>query len=219
MMIFKTLRYNTNAFTLVELLVALMVTGIILAAIAALASALGGVNDSCDEAVNEHAHLRYAALKIRELIKHCKLIGGTSERDIAVWRKDDNEDSQINPSELVYIESGFGGDYIRLLDFEARSGWFVRQWYEDRSFSIEAIESGLAKVLLSFMCKNNYTNLMPQCSNVEFSMDAAAPETKFVNISFDLQGEGLRGHYELNASLMAWAGKLLDDNGEIIAGE
>ena len=49
---------NGKGFTLVELLVALMVTSIILAAVATLAFAMGSVKDSTDDTSSKQAQLR-----------------------------------------------------------------------------------------------------------------------------------------------------------------
>ncbi|MCH7559430.1 MAG: prepilin-type N-terminal cleavage/methylation domain-containing protein, partial [Planctomycetes bacterium] len=82
-------RYK-KGFTLVELLVALVVTGIVLAAVATLAFAMGTANDVADDSSQKQAQVRYATLRISELIRHCKLICGTPGSDVAVWRADDN---------------------------------------------------------------------------------------------------------------------------------
>ncbi len=38
----------------------------------------------------------------------------------------------------------------------------------------------------------------------------------FVSISFDLEENGAVHNYQINASLRAWAGNLLDGSGEIV---
>ena len=108
---------NCKGFTLVELLVALVVTSIILAAVTTLAYALGTANDVTDNTSQTQAHVRYATLRISELIRHCKLICGMSGDDLAVWRADDNGNGQINPQELLYIEMGTGRDYVQSVSY------------------------------------------------------------------------------------------------------
>jgi len=95
-----------NGFTLVELLVALVVTSIILAAVATLTYALGSANETSDDTSEKQAQVRYATLRISELIRYCKLICAAPGDDLAVWRADDNADGEINPQELVYLEMG-----------------------------------------------------------------------------------------------------------------
>ena len=103
-----------SGFTLAELLMALIVTGIILGAVATLAYALGAANDAADDTTWKQAQLRYATLRISELIRHCKLIYDTPDNDIVVWKADKNVDDIVDSNELVYIETGGGRDYIQL---------------------------------------------------------------------------------------------------------
>ncbi|MHC4286071.1 MAG: prepilin-type N-terminal cleavage/methylation domain-containing protein [Planctomycetota bacterium] len=81
---------HCKAFTLTELLLALLVTGIVLAAVVTLAYALSTANDVSDNTSQTQAYVRYATLRISELIRHCKLVCGMSGDDLAVWRADDN---------------------------------------------------------------------------------------------------------------------------------
>ena len=62
-----------NGFTLVELLVAMMVASVIFAAVAALAYGLSTANQSTDDTCQKQAQLRYATVRIAELIKISKL--------------------------------------------------------------------------------------------------------------------------------------------------
>src|SRR3972149_4536193 len=108
---------NYRGFTLAELLVALMVTSIVLAAVATLAFALGAAYETSDDISQKQAQVRFATLRISELIRNCKLICGASGDDLAIWRADDNDDGQINISELVYIEMGPSGEHLQLCEF------------------------------------------------------------------------------------------------------
>ena len=114
MMVFKTAKHSHNAFTLVELLVALVVTSIVLTAVATLAFALGTANDSADDTSRKQAQVRFATLRLSELIRHSRLIHDTSDSDVVLWRVDNDGDDQIDPDELVYIEAGPSRDYILL---------------------------------------------------------------------------------------------------------
>jgi len=174
-------RYE-NGFTLAELLVALVVTSIVLTAVATLAFALGTANETSNDMAEKQAQVRYATLRVTELIRHCKLIYETPGNDIVVWRADDNGDNKIDAPELVYIESGNDRDYISLKYGESSPEFY----------------------------------LIPQCSNVQFAVDTAAPQTQFVSISFDLNENGTAHNYQINASLRAWAGHLLDAAGNIV---
>ena len=167
----QDMRYK-KGFTLVELLVALIVTGIVLAAVATLAFAIGAANDETDDTSQKQAQIRHATLRISELIRHCKLICGTPGGDLAIWRADDNGDGQININELVYIERGINGDYLRLCEFPTSDTSPVNM------SDIETLSTSDYVV--------TYVPLVPQCSNVEISFDAAPPNSRFVSIAFDI---------------------------------
>jgi len=79
----QNVRYRTG-FTLIELLLALIVTGIILVAVTTLAFAVGVANDTTDDTSQKQAQVRYATLRISDLIRHCKLICGAPNGDLAV---------------------------------------------------------------------------------------------------------------------------------------
>jgi prepilin-type N-terminal cleavage/methylation domain-containing protein len=98
----KTTR-TKKAFTLVELLVTMVVTGIILSAVATLAFAMSSASRSSDDAILQEALLRQTRLRIGELLRTCKLICAAPGNDLAIWQTDTNDDGQINVSELVYM--------------------------------------------------------------------------------------------------------------------
>ena len=104
--------FRCGAFTLVELLVALMVMSIILSAVAALAFAMGSANDASDDTSQKQAQLRYATMRISELIRQCRLICATLDDDVVVWKSDYNDDNTIDVNELAYIETGSSNNYL-----------------------------------------------------------------------------------------------------------
>lgn len=198
-------RYE-NGFTLVELLMALVVTSIVLAAVATLAYALGAANETSDDTSQKQAQVRYATLRISELIRHCKLICGAPGDDLAVWRADDNNNGEINPQELVYLETGPGRNHIKLLDFPA-AAWRV---------TLSSILGGTAKQELILICDERQTTLVPECSNVQIVLDSPSPWSKSVSVSFDLVENGIVRQYQISAALRGWAGHLLDTDGDSI---
>ena len=198
------MRYE-KGFTLVELLVALIVTGIVLAAVATLAFAVGAANDETDDTSQKQAQVRYATLRISELIRHCKLICGTPNGELAIWRADDNGDGQININELVYIERGTGSNYLRLCVFPSSDSSLVNL------SDIETLSTDNYSV--------TYVPLVPQCSNVQFNFDIATPDSRFVSISFDILENNIIRHYQINGTLRGWAGNLLNDTGDSLVSD
>ena len=192
---------DCKGLTLVELLVALMVTSIILAAVATLAFAMGAANDSSEDSARKQAQLRQATLRISDLLKHSRLVCSYVGGDLAVWRNDDNDDGQINLNELVLIEKGGSNDFLRLCIIPAS---------ETSVISISGISS-----LNPDDYSVSYITLIPECGNVGFALDVVPPYSRLVSISFDLDENGITREYEISSTVRSWAGHLLDASGEI----
>ena len=199
------LKQNFKGFTLVELLVALMVTSIVLTAVVTLAYALGAANDSSNDTAVKQVQVRYATLRISELIRHSKLICGVHSEDLAIWRADDNSDGQININELVYIEKGPAGDYLRLCELPSS---------DTSSVNLSDIEA-----LATSDYDVTYVILIPQCSNVNFSFDVSPPNSNFVSISFEIVENDIVRQYQISAALRGWAGNLLSSDGSSIVSD
>ena len=200
-------RYD-KGYTLIELLVALIVSSIILAAVATLAFAMSSANDASDDTSIKQAQLRYATLRISELVRHCKLICGTPGNDLAVWKADTNGNGLININELVYIEREADANCLSLCEFPA-------------SATSTVTLSGIETLSPESYSKSSITRatLIPQCSNVTFLTDASPPLTKFLSISFDLVENNAVRHYQINTALRGWAGNLLNAAGDAIVSD
>jgi prepilin-type N-terminal cleavage/methylation domain-containing protein len=198
-----------KGFTLVELLVALMVSSIVLAAVATLAYAMSSANDSTDDTSVKQAQVRYTTLRISELIRQCKLICFAGPDDFTIWRGDDNEDGQINAGELVIIEGGSNGEYLQLCDFPVA--------VSDSVVNLSDIGSCSTSWWLSKGLSIRRTVLIPECSDVQLDVlppDAPAVECRFVNVSFDLFENGFSRQYQISAYIRGWAGNLLNEAGD-----
>lgn len=197
----KNARYN-NGFTLVELLVALIVTSIVTTAVVTLAYAMNSVNDATDDTSRKQAYVRFATMRISDLIRHCRLICGTPGGELAIWRADDG-DGQININELVYIERGTSNDYLRLCEFP--------------KLDTSVVSLSDIGTLSTSGYDVTYVPLIPQCSNVQFYLDDPTPSnSRLVTITFDLVENNVTCQYQINAMLRGWAGNLLD-GGNIVS--
>jgi prepilin-type N-terminal cleavage/methylation domain-containing protein len=205
-------RATSHGFTLVELLVALMVTSIVLAAVATLAFALGRVNDATDDTSYKQAQVRYATLRISQLIRNCKLICFASADDFAVWRADDNNDGQINIGELVYIERGPNRDILQLTEFHSSSS---------AAINLSSIQGRATNWWTAYCSSATFIQLVPKCNNVQFSFDVLSPlsRSRFVNISFEIVEGGIAHQYQISARLRGWAGNRLDAAGTAIVSD
>jgi len=205
-----------KGFTLVELMVALIVTGIIMSAIATLAFAFSSAYDASDDTDRKQAQVRYASLRISELIRHCKLICARNGGDLVIWRDDDVSGGEgiINPEELVYIETD--SNRIRMMDFSNCPSWL-------RTSEIhlnELQDSGIKTTLMAYC---DEVEVISECSNVQFKLfssdyaeiteDEEVANSRFVNISFELTENDMVRQYHIDSALRCWAGHLLNDTG------
>ena len=193
---------NCGGFTLVELLVALTVSSIILTAVATLAYALSSANDTAGDTSTKQAQVRYTTLRISELIRHSKLICFAGPDDFALWRADDNDNGQINFSELVYIEKGAGADHLQICAFFP-DGF-------DPVVNLSDVGAFSTNWWSSYNVNESCTVIIPQCSNAQFAFDVVPPQTRFPSISFDLIENDLTRQYQINGFVRGWAGNLLN---------
>ncbi len=193
-------RYE-KAFTLVELLVALIVTSIVMTAVATLAFALGTANDATDDLNLKQAQVRFTTLRIQELIRHSKLICFVGSGDLALWRADDNNDGNINIGELVYIEIGPNRDHLQLCEFPSSDSSVI---------NLGSIGAIAANWWSAYSSDIDYTQVVPQCSNVQFGFDVLPPQSRFVSISFNYVEDNIVRQCQISAGIRGWAGNLLE---------
>jgi prepilin-type N-terminal cleavage/methylation domain-containing protein len=203
---------TSDGFTLVELMVALVVTSVILTSIVTLAFAMSSANDATDDTSLKQAQVRYATLRITELIRHCKLVCCATSDDLAIWRADENGNEQININELTYISADSGRDHIRLYECNNVSNPVV---------SLSEIDSVGTSWWLGFYDNDSYVELIAQCSNVQFCLDNVdvPPKSKLVSILFDLVENNVVHQYQINAAPGSWAGNLLSADGQSIVSD
>ncbi len=201
---YKT-KNNCSGLTLAELLVALMVASIIFAAVASLAYAMGAANDSSDDVSLKQAQIRYATVRLGELVRNSKLaVLSSSGEDLAVWRADNDFDNLIDFSEFVIVEIGSKKDYIGSLEFPDAADW------PGYGIPLEEFIGGDAKMTGLICFEPKRAKLIPECSNVSIYTEAANANNRFVSISFDIKEGGQDRHYQISSYLRCWAGNLLD---------
>jgi len=200
-----------GGFTLVELLVGLLVTSILLSAVATLAFAFSSAEMSTDDMAIGQARLRQATVKLTDLIQHCRLLCAAPGTDLVVWRADDNDNNQINVRELVYLEVGVGHDRVRLAELVSP---------DDPEVTLAELALTTTKAQLALGRTWRYTPLIPDCNNVQINFHGEAPPcTRLLTVSFDLAENDMMRSYEITAALRAWAGHLLSDANEIVASD
>jgi len=202
---------RSRGLTLAELVMALSVVCIIMAAVATLSFAIGSADDSSDDTCQKQSQLRYATIRVGGLVRNARLICGYDAAEVAIWKEDSNGDNQINPAELCYLEAGCERNKLTLVEFEGGGA------FASIAIPIETIKSGQARSYLPSICTVCSIDLISECSSVEFTVDTDTPYTKQLTIRFNLAENDVMRPYEINTSLRCWAGYLLDQTGELVS--
>lgn len=207
----KTTGYQ-NGFTLIELLLAMIITGIVASAVATLAYAMNSAGVATDDMSKKQAQVRFATLKISDLIRQCTLVCYASTDELAVWAGDTNGDKKINLGEVTYIEAGTAHDHLQLYTFTPFTG------AENTAISLSSIVALSTNWWSTYGSRNPPIPLIPlktppQCSNVTFYLDVppgSPPNSKIVSIAFNLIENRISSKYQINAALRARAANLYD---------
>jgi prepilin-type N-terminal cleavage/methylation domain-containing protein len=204
---------HIRAFTLVELMVGLMVTSIILSAVATLAFAMSTASRAGGDSAARQARIRHATLYLSEMIGNCKLICAAPDHDLVLWRADDNDNGRINLNELIYIDRDSTANMLRLFRFSAAS-------------NPEYTLAKLSQVLTKKQLENTYalksTPLMPDCNDVQFGfLDAVPPRTGLLAITFGFVEDGTYQRCETVVAVRGRADYLLSATvpPEIVTGD
>jgi prepilin-type N-terminal cleavage/methylation domain-containing protein len=199
-----------SGFTLMELLLALMIMSIVLAAVAAFAFAMGSANSRSSDTSSHQAQLRYATIRIGELVRNCKLVTSLDSTGFHIWWADDDADGQIDSEEVVKVEINTSTKQLRLITFSPQTP------PASILMDIASFLSGVTGNLLKLNCNPVYTTLIRNCYNVQFQADSSPPYCKRVTILFDLPEEKTFRKYQINSSLHSWSGHLLDSSGNLV---
>ncbi|MHC4355420.1 MAG: PilW family protein [Planctomycetota bacterium] len=202
---------HKSGLTLIELLLAIVITSIVMSAVATLAFAISSANKATDDTSQREAQIRFATMRLSELIRHSRLVCYVNNNELVIWRADDipGGEGQVNAGELVYIE--IDNNRIRFMDFSS-----VPAALETAPLALAQLES--LKPSLMSDCTERYAVLVPECSNVDFGfLPELPPRSRFVTISFDIVENNAVRRYQTNAALRGWAENLLDVNDDIVS--
>lgn len=217
-------RIRQGGFTLVELLMATMVTTIILTALATLASAMSNADRETKNMSEQQAQIRYATLRLTELIRNANHIVPltTSSYGFCIWTEKDM-DWWPDGDELVFVElvrtsGSLSGTDIADEDFEAKlagTGKINLLEFPDseQPYYLDSISNGTARTDAMSSSTSRTTTILPECSNVTLVIDG---DRKNVGLSFDISENGTARTYEIFAEKRCTADHVIDGDGDII---
>lgn len=119
----RHIRYaGRSGFTLIEVLMAASITA---AACAAATMLIQTINQNASASSEQHADVttaRDALLCIDMLVQEAALVGYWDDSQVLLWRDDDNDDGQINLSELTLIRYDAEDQCLSLRDVPISAG-------------------------------------------------------------------------------------------------
>jgi len=202
------IRRCRRGFTLAELVIAMTVLGIILAAAAGLAFAMNSAERVTNDMGESQSHVRYATMRITELIRNSNMIFATSylHEGIAIWT-DGDDDGRIDSGELVYVEYDQINRELDIVDYPGAGGMMT----------VDNVKSGAARFALSGSGNERRMAVVFNCDNAEFP--AVNPVGDLVSIRFTTEEDGRAKTYQISARKMVSMDYLLDGSGELKSGD
>jgi prepilin-type N-terminal cleavage/methylation domain-containing protein len=191
-------RRHQGGFTLLELVMGMLISGIILLAVATLSFALGRGQEVTDLMINHQAVIRSASVRIPELVHNGLAVWMANDGDLVIWTGDANGNRRIEVSELAYLMINTTGKRIELMTCAGL----------DTPVTAAEIVSGAAESIITASSFKTVTPLVSNCTNMQFLMQGY----KYVIIRFNLTAETGSRDYQICARVRAdisdWMGTL-----------
>jgi len=213
----RTARHD-KAFTVIELLVGLLITSLLMSAVATLAFAMSAGARGAEDTIRAQTELRYATLRVGELFRTGRLVCAAPGTDLVIWAADDYRPDVIDANEVVYLEYDDPNHALKLREFVVHHSPTV---LDAVGLPGRPVLGALAQVMVKNALVNAYapsnrvrrTTLLTGCSQVVFRVDENPPRTRRLTISLDRTEGPARRHYEITATLGASAQHLLNSDG------
>ena len=180
---------DDRGFTLVELLVAMLVTGVVLGGITAVVLSSLRVEQNQRQLQDVVDDGRLALTRIRQEVREARrILPGSDEKRLYFW-VDKNQDALVQPEELVcYVVEPIDGSNDRFQ---------VSRW--DRAMTIDDCEPGLGEldsgedpnrtvVAKTLLNEGPFVEFTPEVSEIP-----EAPATREVEIYLNLEADAPRG--------------------------
>jgi type II secretory pathway pseudopilin PulG len=216
---------HMTAFTLIELLVGLLITSIVLSAVATLAFALSVASRDAEDTSRVQTQVRHATLQIGELIRTSQLVCAAPGTDLVLWRADDQQNDRIDVNEIVYVEYDDASDSLKLWEFQVEDSPTVLAALglpeTQPVLTILAQPQTKTALLQAYAAGNQVrrTTLLDTCSDVTFTADHNPPYTRWLAISVELTDNGGVHPYEIEMTLRASATHLLSSDGSTLVSD
>ncbi len=110
------------AFTLIEMTMAIAITGVTGLSVAGAAITFSTAHEHSREFYGHIQTARTAMMRVQRMIRSCLLVTSVNGTSMILWASDANEDGQINPSETILLEWDYEAGEVRLLQIAYPAG-------------------------------------------------------------------------------------------------
>ena len=199
-------------FTLTELLLAIIITGIILTAVASLVFAVGrlwahnGAQDNVGILQNS------VSWRVGDLVRHSRLVLSVDDRRIGLWASDLDQDGKIDVCELVEIYYDASADHVQRIQYDAPAGTHVSD------VSVFASSDAWTAVMQPYQQYKHSAVLATGVTGWTVSRDAAAPAARIITVRFTVEEGEIERESTFSATLRSRdtdvIAEILEDAGE-----
>lgn len=133
---------------MVELLLALMVASIVLAAVSTLAGATVAADEATEQVGREQTHLRQVSMRLEDLIHRANSVTVIAEDGFELWH-DNNADGLATADELTQITRGADGNALTIGSTEVHSKC------QNISFAYDNVSPATRLITVTFSINEN----------------------------------------------------------------
>lgn len=201
---------HRGGFTLVEVLVALVITVMISSAIMVLGSAMSNAFSSSEYDSAEMAGLRKFIVDFEDSVKNARLVCKRSQDMVILWGEEQIADGKINPCELKIYRYYPSECKLKRITVQ-NTGVFATL-----PVSLLQINDTNFFTTLSSSTILKEVTILKECYGVSFNADNAAPWSKNVSCRFSLDFRAGRQDFEIGENLSREPRYLLDNNNQVV---
>ena len=202
-----------GGFTLTELLLAIMITGIILSAVASLVFAVGRLwaHNGAADTISSYQHS--VSQQMADLLRHSRLVLDVSNHRIGLWGCDLDHDGEIDVRELVEIRYDAQADRVERIQYDAPAGVHVLD------ASVFAASDGFSSVTQPYGSYKHVATLARSVTRWEVSYNQPAPSTGTITVDFRIEEEAVERNSTFSATLRSRDADLAAEILSAVAGQ
>ncbi len=204
----KNAGYRKAGFTLAELILALSVMSVILAAAATLAFAMSSAESATNKMGEKQARLRFSTMRVRELARNSCMVF-TTANGVVFWKDDVNGDGQINGNEITIlkVDAGSGtAKTLKLTELPDVTDSVQKDQLQDNVSIDSLVNSTDEQTMLLF----------EDCTSASVSLDNSG---KVVTVDFTITENNQIKEYQICGMIRASADYLLTPANDMISGD